>query len=66
MALPTDQKVGGSSPFERAKRLRRSGPPTGSTKTGRSANRPVGPYKKGVGISPRVAGLKVAESSYSR
>ena len=24
MTLPTDQKVGGSSPFERAKRLRRS------------------------------------------
>ena len=31
MALLTDQKVGGSSPSERATRLRRSGPPTGST-----------------------------------
>ena len=32
VALPTDQKVGGSSPSERANRLRRSGPSTGSTK----------------------------------
>ncbi len=31
MALLTDQKVGGSSPSERAKQVRRSGPPTGST-----------------------------------
>ena len=31
MALPTDQKVGGSSPFERAKQVRRSEPLTGST-----------------------------------
>ncbi len=29
MALPTDQKVGGSSPSERVRRLRRSRPPTG-------------------------------------
>ncbi len=29
MALPTDQKVGGSSPSEHVRRLRRSGPPTG-------------------------------------
>ena len=27
MTLPTDQKVGGSSPFEHAKQVRRSGPP---------------------------------------
>ena len=29
MVLPTDQKVGGSSPSERARHLRRSGTPTG-------------------------------------
>ena len=30
MTLPTDQKVGGSSPSERAKQVRRSEPLTGS------------------------------------
>ena len=39
MTLLTDQKVGGSSPSERAKRLRRSGPPTGSTNPPRCADR---------------------------
>ncbi len=34
MALPTDQKAGGSNPSRRAKCFRRSGPQLGSTTSG--------------------------------